>query len=202
MIHAKTSVADGIWFRVGSSNLNSASLLGNWEIDMGIVDRDLARQMEGLYLADLASAVEIVLPGKGPRLGAVPAAEPVQPRSTPLDGPPGLQERLDHWRADRGGSTGWRLADLVRAGSAFGEAIAGHRVLGREDRRVLGTVSMALLVVAAFAGFFPRAIGFAFAGAVGWLGVVTGVRAFAQYQRARREAGTDGTTAGGDDEEN
>jgi NAD(P)-dependent dehydrogenase (short-subunit alcohol dehydrogenase family) len=28
MIHAKTSVADGLWSRVGSSNLNNASLLG------------------------------------------------------------------------------------------------------------------------------------------------------------------------------
>jgi phosphatidylserine/phosphatidylglycerophosphate/cardiolipin synthase-like enzyme len=35
MIHAKTMVADGVWSRIGSSNLNSASLLGNWEIDAG-----------------------------------------------------------------------------------------------------------------------------------------------------------------------
>ncbi|HSR41801.1 MAG TPA: phospholipase D-like domain-containing protein, partial [Longimicrobiales bacterium] len=54
MIHAKTSVADGVWCRVGSSNLNAASLLGNWEIDVGVLAEDLAGQLEGLFLADLA----------------------------------------------------------------------------------------------------------------------------------------------------
>ena len=60
MIHAKTSVADGIWGRVGSSNLNNASLLGNFEIDVGVLDEDLARQLEGLFLADPASARRVV----------------------------------------------------------------------------------------------------------------------------------------------
>jgi cardiolipin synthase A/B len=62
MIHAKTMVADGVWSRIGSSNMNSASLLGNWEIDVGVLDEPLAVQMQALFLADLASAVEIVLP--------------------------------------------------------------------------------------------------------------------------------------------
>ena len=52
MIHAKTSVADGLWSRVGSSNLNSWSLLGNWEIDVGVLDASLAGQLEGIFLAD------------------------------------------------------------------------------------------------------------------------------------------------------
>ena len=62
MIHAKTSVVDGVWSRVGSSNLNGASLMGNWELDVGVLDRELAGQLEGLFLADLTSSVEIVLP--------------------------------------------------------------------------------------------------------------------------------------------
>src|SRR5690606_31848379 len=45
MIHAKTAVADGIWSRVGSSNLNLASLLGNWELDVAILDRQVAAEM-------------------------------------------------------------------------------------------------------------------------------------------------------------
>ena len=60
MLHAKTVVADNRWVRVGSSNLNSASLMGNWEIDVGVQDRGLAAQLEGLFLADLASSREIV----------------------------------------------------------------------------------------------------------------------------------------------
>ncbi len=72
MIHAKTMVADGIWSRVGSSNMNSASLLGNWEIDVGVLDAALASQLEGLFLADLASAVEIVLPHRLARVAKLP----------------------------------------------------------------------------------------------------------------------------------
>jgi cardiolipin synthase len=185
MIHAKTSVADGVWARVGSSNLNSASLLGNWEIDMGIMDRDLARQLEGLYLADLASAVEIVLPGK---IRGIPDPRNAAPgRRTPLEPPTGIQERIEHWRSEQGEVIGWRLADLVRAGSVLGDAIAGHRILGREDRRVLGTVAIALLAIALVAGFFPVVVGVSIAVVVGWMAVVTGVRACSQYRRARRE---------------
>ena len=36
MLHAKTAVADGRWARVGSSNLNLASWIGNCEIDLAI----------------------------------------------------------------------------------------------------------------------------------------------------------------------
>jgi cardiolipin synthase A/B len=39
MLHAKTAVADGRWARVGSTNLNPASWLGNCELDV-IVDDD------------------------------------------------------------------------------------------------------------------------------------------------------------------
>src|SRR5690606_5902345 len=65
MIHAKTSVADGIWSRVGSSNLNLASLMTNWELDLAILARSFAAEMEKIFLQDLASAVEISLPARG-----------------------------------------------------------------------------------------------------------------------------------------
>ena len=38
MLHAKTIVADGRWVRVGSSNLNASSLIGNYELDVLIED--------------------------------------------------------------------------------------------------------------------------------------------------------------------
>ncbi len=37
------------------------------------------------------------------------------------------------------------MAPLVRAGSLLGGALAGNRPLGREDRTVLGTLSVAIL---------------------------------------------------------
>ena len=49
MVHAKTAVADGRWARVGSTNLNIQSWLGNWELDVAIEDEDFARQMEDVY---------------------------------------------------------------------------------------------------------------------------------------------------------
>lgn len=64
MIHEKTAVADGRWARVGSTNLNVASWLGNCELDAIIENDKFARQMEEQYLADLRDATEIIL---GPR---------------------------------------------------------------------------------------------------------------------------------------
>ena len=61
MLHAKTAVADGRWARVGSSNLNIASWIGNYELDAVVENETFAAQMERMYLADLENATEIVL---------------------------------------------------------------------------------------------------------------------------------------------
>jgi cardiolipin synthase len=209
MIHAKTAVADGVWGRVGSSNLNTWSLLGNWEIDVGILDEGLAGQLEGLFLADLASSVEIVLPRRHLSLYRAEMHAPLVPARTveeepdPEAGVVGpappkaslepegrLTERLEReiQRSLKTRSTGaaaLRIADLVRAGTAFGDAIAGHRTLGREDRTVLGTVATVLLALAALMALFPAAVGWTLAVLVGWFAVVLGVRALLQSRRAR-----------------
>ncbi len=104
MLHAKTAVADGRWARVGSSNLNIASWVGNYELDALIEDEGFATQMEQMFEADIALSTEIVLrrerappaptpssreeercgdePGGSPR-GA--AAGPVAPRPARCD---------------------------------------------------------------------------------------------------------------------
>jgi cardiolipin synthase A/B len=186
MIHAKTSVADGIWCRVGSSNLNAASLLGNWEMDAGVLDEGLAGQLEGLFLADLASSVEIVLPHTRPPASAPLKGEAPVPR-TSLEPEGTLPERLERGLRRRGaGSTGWRLSDFVRASSIFGDALAGHRPLGREDRTVLGTVSAAALVLAVLIAFVPHWAGWALAVVLAWLGGTGTVRALLERRRAHR----------------
>ena len=53
MLHAKTAVADGRWARVGSTNLNLQSWMGNWALDVAVEDERFARQMEEMYLDDL-----------------------------------------------------------------------------------------------------------------------------------------------------
>src|SRR5262249_9819239 len=61
MLHAKTAVADGLWARVGSTNLNIASWIQNWELDVAIEDPEFAEQMSAMYEEDLGRATEIVL---------------------------------------------------------------------------------------------------------------------------------------------
>ena len=195
MIHAKTMVADGIWSRVGSSNMNSASLLGNWEIDVGVLDEALAAQMEGLYLADLASAVEIVLPSRfGTRAMLTQGGRQEEggPARASLDPGRTLQERFERLRAGSGVSAPWGVPALVRAGSSLGDAIAGHRTLGREDRTVLGTAAGLVLLLAAVAAFFPWIVGWFVSFVAGWFGIVLGVRALLQAGRARRERELEG----------
>jgi uncharacterized membrane protein HdeD (DUF308 family) len=75
----------------------------------------------------------------------------------------------------------------MRAGSVFGSAIAGHRPLGREDRTLLGTVSAVTLLFALLFALFPSVLGWAIAVLLGWLGIVTGVRAFMEAREARLE---------------
>ena len=68
MLHAKTIVADGRWSRIGSSNLNASSLMGNWELDVLIENRDLADAMEHQFRLDIAPE-----PGSDPSSRASPA---------------------------------------------------------------------------------------------------------------------------------
>lgn len=176
MIHAKTSVADGIWGRVGSSNLNSASLLANWELDVSFLDERLAEELKEIFLADLANAVEIVLPR---RRGAG--------RERSLEPPDTLRDRIGQLAKEGPRKTRTTLASAVRAGTALGGALSGNRTLGREDRTVLGSVSAFILVLAVLAAIFPSYAGWAFATVAGWFGLTNAVRTFAESRKARLE---------------
>ena len=79
----------------------------------------------------------------------------------------------------------WRLAQLVRAGVTFSDALAGHRTLGREDRTILGAVAIIAISSAAVVGFFPLLFGWALALVLAWLGVVMGFRAVWHRFRAQ-----------------
>jgi cardiolipin synthase len=61
MLHAKTAVADRRWARVGSTNLNLSSWMGNYELDIVAEDEGFATQMEEMYVEDLAHSTEIIL---------------------------------------------------------------------------------------------------------------------------------------------
>ena len=59
MLHAKTIVADGRWVRIGSSNLNPSSLIGNYELDVLVEDSTLADAMERQFRLDIARSREV-----------------------------------------------------------------------------------------------------------------------------------------------
>lgn len=74
MLHAKTIVVDGAWCRVGSSNLNSSSLMGNYELDVLLHDPALGSLLEAQFRRDMALSAEVewAEPHHGRRLGRLP----------------------------------------------------------------------------------------------------------------------------------
>jgi cardiolipin synthase A/B len=68
MLHAKTIMCDNRWVRIGSSNLNPSSLLGNYELDVLVEDPTLADAMEAQFRRDVARSREVASrPVRGPR---------------------------------------------------------------------------------------------------------------------------------------
>jgi cardiolipin synthase A/B len=59
MMHAKTSVVDSRWTRIGSTDYNPLGLAINFEIDAVIEDRILGAQAEAMFLEDLEQSKEI-----------------------------------------------------------------------------------------------------------------------------------------------
>jgi cardiolipin synthase len=68
MLHAKSIVSDGRWVRIGSSNLNPSSLIGNYELDVLVEDSTLAEAMERQFRLDIGRSREVRRrPVRGPR---------------------------------------------------------------------------------------------------------------------------------------
>lgn len=71
MLHAKTLVGDHEWARVGSSNLNVSSLLGNYELDLVAEQDGLTGTLATQFLHDMTQSREIVLQARR-RLQSLP----------------------------------------------------------------------------------------------------------------------------------
>ncbi|MFK5584497.1 phospholipase D-like domain-containing protein [Serinicoccus sp. LYQ131] len=61
MVHAKTMTVDGEWATIGTANIDRLSMLGNYEINLEIVDRAQAAQMEQIFRTDLGYCRELTL---------------------------------------------------------------------------------------------------------------------------------------------
>ena len=152
MLHAKTAVTDGRWARVGSTNLNIASWLGNYELDAVIEDEGFARQMEEMYLQDLSNATEIVL------LAGKKVRAPGEPRHRRV-------------RAARGGgSVGRAAAGAIRIGNAVGAAFTNRRVLQPVEAHIVSVAGASLLALSVLFAFFPRLPAYTLVIVFAWIG--------------------------------
>ena len=61
MVHAKTSTIDGNWSTVGTANVDRLSLQGNYEINVEVIDPDLARELEEIFRRDESNCLELTL---------------------------------------------------------------------------------------------------------------------------------------------
>lgn len=168
MLHAKSAVADSRWARVGSSNLNVASWVGNCEIDLTIEDEAFARRMEDQYRQDLGNATEIVL--KMPRRQRTREAE------------------SSRGHGSGGGSSSRAAAGALRIANSIGAAISNRRVLGPAETAPLLTGGIVLLALAVVAVVWPRLLAWPLALLVGWIGASLVARYLAMRRsRPRRD---------------
>jgi cardiolipin synthase len=170
MLHAKTAAADGRWARVGSSNLNVASWLGNHELDVAVEDEGFAHEMEDTFLADLENATEIVLSARR--------------RPAPVRRPPPRSRGGFVEHGERRARSGLAAAGALRIGHAVGAALGGYRVLGPAEAKLLALGGLTLLAIGMVALIWPRVAAFPVAVMGLWLSSALMWRAW----RLRREA--------------
>ena len=176
MLHAKTAVADSRWARVGSTNLNLTSWIGNWELDVAVEDEPFANAMEAMYLDDLSHATEVVLTARR-RVRLSQQPEPRRHRSL------GVMH----------GGGGRAAAGALGVGSAVGAAITNHRVLGPAEARVMASAGLLLLAVSGVAMTWPKVVAIPLSVMLGWVALSLLFRAATlrlQGKAVRRGAAT------------
>jgi phosphatidylserine/phosphatidylglycerophosphate/cardiolipin synthase-like enzyme len=162
MMHAKTAVADSRWSRIGSTNLNLNSWVGNWELDAAIEDERIALIMEEQFERDLDQATEIVAGG---------AHRPVRPRVT-------------RERARR--SARRALRAITGLGHSLSAAVMGSRELEQWELAPLFTVGLLVTAIAVLAFLFPKAIALPIAVLTAWAGVSLIVESFGLWRERKR----------------
>ena len=156
MLHAKTAVADGRWARVGSSNLNIASWIGNYELDVAVENDAFARSMQDMYESDLTLATELVL------------APHNRVRAT-------VRQRRS---GRRGGSASRAAAGALRLGNTVGAAIINRRVLGATEAGTMAGAGMALLALVAAVLWWPLLVAAPLAALAAWIALSLLVKAW------------------------
>ena len=168
MLHAKTAVADARWSRVGSTNLNPASWMGNWELDVVVEDERFGRAMEAMYVDDLGNATEILIERRR-RVRAADASRHPRKRGS-------------------GGSATRAAAGALRIGNAIGSALVARQVTGPAERRLFVQGGSILAVISLVAFLWPPLLAWPVGALSLWLSVALLLRALRQ-RRSNDPAG-------------
>ena len=169
MLHAKTAVGDDQWARVGSSNLNIASWIGNWELDVAVNDTAFAEEMAVMFLEDLQNSTEIVL-----------SETRVTDRRRVA--------RAESTSRRRVGSAGRIAAGALRLGNTATAMLTEHRVLGPAEARATAVLGGICVAIAAIMLFWPRLLAIPFGIMIAWIGVAMLLKAH-RLRRERHERG-------------
>jgi len=170
MLHAKTAVADGRWARVGSSNLNVASWIGNWELDVAVEEETFAQAMQEMYLDDLTHATEIVLSEK----------QRIRPSGSPVPLPAGSRSRS--------GSAGRVAAGALSVSNTIGAAMTNRRVLGPAEAKIMVCASLVLLTIAVLATLWPLLLVVPLTLCAVWLAIAFLIQAYRLHRAAHGHA--------------
>ncbi len=175
MLHAKTAVADGVWSRVGSTNLNIASWMSNYELDVAVEDRDFTRQMAAQYEKDLGNATEIVLTRRNR----------VRRTETRAEAAAAAREGAEAPRRAVSGSAGRAAAGAASVGSALGAALTNRRMLGPPESGLLIFMALLTLGLAVVAVLFPRVVAWPLGVVGAWLGLAWAWKGYGLWRQAR-----------------
>src|SRR5215213_2357277 len=172
MVHAKTSVVDGQWARVGSTNLNVASWMGNWELDVTVEDEGFARQMHEMYCQDLENSTEVVISNRR-RVRRADGSKPAGKRRQ---------------RASRKGSASRAAAGVIGVGSAVGASITFFHDPAPAEARLMALAGGVLLGLSIVAVEWPRGVTFPLAFIGTWVAIALFIRAWKLHRGAAQDA--------------
>jgi cardiolipin synthase A/B len=170
MMHAKTAVADGKWGRVGSTNLNISSWMGNYELDVAVEDEGFSQSMAEMYLEDLENTTEVFLTKRHQVQLAVNRRKELR--------------RLRPKPKKRVGRAG---AGALRFSTTLGAAITNSRILGPAEARITALAGVLLLALAVVGIMMPRGLSIPLALLCGWVAVSLLIRTYKLFHAMKKK---------------
>jgi cardiolipin synthase len=158
MLHAKSIVADGRWVRIGSSNLNPSSLIGNYELDVLVEDPALADAMERQFRIDVSRSREV--------------------RRRPVRGPERITKALPTALTRSDPEVTVARYRRSRREARRRAAVALRAIAGNARRSVFLPLSVIFVALGVLFFLLPRQTAYVFGVICAWLAISAGREAF------------------------